>query len=248
MAKELESSEDKAPLKRQSSKGADEREADGGRSESSRSDLRQQAGNQSLQRLLAQRANEGGGFAVDEDTEERIESARGKGQSLDPEAAKELGNALGADFDSVRVHTSQESDQLNRRLNARAFTTGSDIFFRQGEYSPNTSGGKELLAHELTHVVQQGQGEIESSGEGMTVNEPGDAFEQEADAVAKEVARADSADPAAANTAQRQVEEEEEMLQAQPMEEEEELQMQEMEEEEEELQLKRSDEQRQAKA
>jgi hypothetical protein len=64
--------------------------------------------------------------------------------------------AMGTDFSSVRVHTGSESDSLNKSLSARAFTTGSDIFFRSGEYNPATTQGQQLLAHELTHVVQQG--------------------------------------------------------------------------------------------
>lgn len=63
--------------------------------------------------------------------------------------------ALGADFGGVRVHTDERADALNRSLRARAFTTGADIFFRRGAYDPASPGGREVLAHELTHVVQQ---------------------------------------------------------------------------------------------
>jgi hypothetical protein len=63
---------------------------------------------------------------------------------------------FGADFSQVRVHTDTQANTLNRTLSARAFTTGRDIFFRQGEYRPGSSTGQELIAHELTHVVQQG--------------------------------------------------------------------------------------------
>jgi hypothetical protein len=62
---------------------------------------------------------------------------------------------FGADFSGVRVHTDGEADQISQDLSARAFTTGSDIYFGQGEYRPSSTGGQELLAHELTHVVQQ---------------------------------------------------------------------------------------------
>ena len=55
----------------------------------------------------------------------------------------------------MRVHTGPRADSLNHTLQAKAFTTGQDIFFRQGAYNPASSGGQELLAHELTHVVQQ---------------------------------------------------------------------------------------------
>ncbi|MTJ08135.1 DUF4157 domain-containing protein, partial [Anabaena sp. UHCC 0204] len=59
------------------------------------------------------------------------------------------------DFSSVRVHTDSKSDQLNQSLNAKAFATGQDVFFRQGAYNPTSRDGQHLLAHELTHVVQQ---------------------------------------------------------------------------------------------
>ena len=63
--------------------------------------------------------------------------------------------AIGADFGRVRVHSDAQSDRLSRSIQARAFTTGQDIFMRQGEYRPQERSGQELLAHELTHVVQQ---------------------------------------------------------------------------------------------
>jgi hypothetical protein len=68
---------------------------------------------------------------------------------------RSMGKAMGADFSGVKVHTDSQSDQLNKSIQARAFTTGQDVFFRQGEYNPGSRGGQELLAHELTHVVQQ---------------------------------------------------------------------------------------------
>ena len=64
-------------------------------------------------------------------------------------------NGFGADFGRVRIHTDARADTLNHSLNARAFTTGHDIFFRSGEYSPDSTPGQTLLAHELTHVLQQ---------------------------------------------------------------------------------------------
>ncbi|MBV6625813.1 MAG: DUF4157 domain-containing protein [Rivularia sp. (in: Bacteria)] len=85
-----------------------------------------------------------------------INSARGSGQALDSGLQARMGQAMGADFSSVRVHTDARSDQLNQSLQAKAFTTGQDVFFRQGEYQPGSRGGQELIAHELTHVVQQG--------------------------------------------------------------------------------------------
>jgi hypothetical protein len=87
--------------------------------------------------------------------------------------------ALGTSFGEVRVHTDTEADVLNRSVSAVAFTTGSDIFFSQGSFEPTSAEGRQLLAHELTHVVQQ-RG-VSGSGP-LTVGPAGDSHEQEADA------------------------------------------------------------------
>ena len=89
------------------------------------------------------------------DVEAEIDRARGSGQVLDPDLQQQMGRAIGADFSGVRVHTDGQSDKLNRSLQAKAFTTGQDVFFRQGAYQPEQRSGQELIAHELTHVVQQ---------------------------------------------------------------------------------------------
>ncbi len=96
------------------------------------------------------------GGSLDQATEAAIARAGSGGRPLDAGLQREMGAAIGADFSSVRVHTGPESDALNQTLQARAFTTGSDVFVRSGDYKPETRGGQELLAHELTHVVQQG--------------------------------------------------------------------------------------------
>jgi hypothetical protein len=96
------------------------------------------------------------GGALDAGTESAIHGARGGGSPLPDHVRSPMEASFGADFGGVRVHTGGQSDTLNRQLQARAFTTGSDIFFRSGEYNPGTGAGQRLLAHELTHVVQQG--------------------------------------------------------------------------------------------
>ena len=75
---------------------------------------------------------------------------------------------MGADFSGVRVHTDTQSDQLNRSIQAKAFTTGQDVFFRSGEYNPGSKGGQELIAHELTHVVQQNGSTVQKKGINQT--------------------------------------------------------------------------------
>lgn len=197
--------------------------------------LQNQLGNRAVQRLIAQRSGEGA-FDLDEETAGQINSARGGGQALDSNIQTQMGETMGQDFSGVRVHTSAEADGLNQQLNAKAFTTGQDIFFKEGAYQPQSSSGQELIAHELTHVVQQGSGAVKG-GSGMTVNAPGDAFEQEADAVAKAVTSGSSA-TAEGGVQRQEMPEEEEPVQLQEMpEEEEEVQMQEMPEEEEDVAL-----------
>lgn len=96
------------------------------------------------------------GGDVDADVASTIQSAKGGGQPLHDGVRSSMEQGFGADFSGVRVHTGGEADALNRSLNARAFTTGSDIFFGKGQYNPGSTGGQELIAHELTHTVQQG--------------------------------------------------------------------------------------------
>ncbi|MEH2403436.1 eCIS core domain-containing protein [Nostoc sp.] len=102
-----------------------------------------------------------GGMAAAPDIEASINQARGGGQAMAENIRHPMEQAFGADFSGVKVHTDGQSDQLNRSIQARAFTTGQDVFFRQGEYNPGSRGGQELLAHELTHVVQQNGGAVQ---------------------------------------------------------------------------------------
>jgi len=112
---------------------------------------------------LVQRSENLGGDEASTDLESAIQSARGSGQSLDANLQESMGQAMGADFSGVKVHTDSQSDQLNKSIQAKAFTTGQDLFFRQGAYEPSSRGGQELIAHELTHVVQQNGGAVQRS-------------------------------------------------------------------------------------
>lgn len=87
-----------------------------------------------------------------------IANAAGGGEALPTGLQRRFGQKLGTDLSSVRVHTDSQADSLSHALNARAFTTGRDVFFRRGQYSPQSSEGQALLAHELTHVAQQSGG------------------------------------------------------------------------------------------
>ena len=170
--------------------------------------LQQQIGNQQVMRMLAQR-EEGleeeeilqaipevgmDGGPVSEDVAGRIQSKRGQGSSLSEGIRDHMESAFGTSFEDVRVHTDSESAALNRSISAKAFTTGSDIFMGDGA---STSDNK-LMAHELTHVVQQRS--MDTSGP-MRVNPAGDSYEREADAAAESVT-------SSSNTAQREPDEE----------------------------------------
>jgi hypothetical protein len=80
----------------------------------------------------------------------------GSGQSLPGSLRSRFEGAFGVDLSGVRVHTGPHADRMNRGLGSTAFTHGSDVFFGGGRYAPDTRAGQHLLAHELTHVVQQG--------------------------------------------------------------------------------------------
>ena len=168
--------------------------------------MQQTFGNAAVQRFLAQRSGEAVP-EVDAEMENSINSKKGAGQALDENVAATAEAAMGHDFSDVNIHTDAESDQLNQQLDAKAFTTGSDIFFLSDNYDPESSDGQHLIYHELAHVVQQSGG-TPSQGR-MTVTEANDAHEVEADSVADSVmAMADREETEAAKL-QRAVEEEE---------------------------------------
>jgi hypothetical protein len=95
------------------------------------------------------------GIAVAPHVEAGINAARGGGQPLPNGVRAQMEGALGADFSGVRVHSDSRANALNQAVQARAFTTGHDVFFGRGEYQPGSSEGRRVLAHELVHVVQQ---------------------------------------------------------------------------------------------
>jgi hypothetical protein len=90
--------------------------------------------------------------------EARIDSQKGGGFPLPDEVREDMEHKMNASFRHVRIHNDNVADQLCQDLNALAFTIGNDVFFRSGQYQPNSASGIELLAHELTHVMQQRKG------------------------------------------------------------------------------------------
>jgi len=139
-------------------------------------------------RAFSALAREGAGILPDgrahPDVEATIAQTRGQGSTLDTGARDRFAPGLGDSLSDVRVHTDDKADALSKSVSARAFTTGNDVYFARGEYSPGTEQGAQLLAHELSHVVQQ-RG-APTSGP-MVVSQPGDALEADADSAAHEL-------------------------------------------------------------
>jgi hypothetical protein len=126
----------------------------------------------------------------EQDLGARLRAGAGGGSPLAGEVQRRLEAGLGTDLSGVRVHTDGEADRLAQSVSATAFTSGADIYFRQGAYNPGSSDGLTTLAHEATHVVQQAAGPVAGTptGQGVSVSDPGDTFEQAADASAAQIA------------------------------------------------------------
>lgn len=99
-----------------------------------------------------------GSVPVSDQIFNQIGSTKGNGKSLDGQTQSFMAGRFGGDFGNVKIHTDQTAVSLNRQLNAQAFTVGNDIYFNEGKYNPSGDAGRKLLAHELTHTIQQGGG------------------------------------------------------------------------------------------
>ncbi|MEW6233201.1 MAG: DUF4157 domain-containing protein [Chloroflexota bacterium] len=168
--------------------------------------LQQRYGNSYVQRLV-ERVHKGRPAPVLQSQEEEPEeeaqgseevaqaiASAGSGQPLEPQARARMEEAFGHDFSGVQVHTDATADHLAEQLGARAFTTGRDIFFRQGEYRSHSPEGEHLLAHELTHVVQQAEGRV--PGAPGEIQSADGQFEREADRAASDMSQRDEAEQA----------------------------------------------------
>ncbi|WP_022799752.1 eCIS core domain-containing protein [Deinococcus ficus] len=114
---------------------------------------------------------------------QRIQERRGTGNPLPEAVRRHLEQGLNHDLSRVRIHDDAEADKLAKGVNAVAFTTGTDIYFRSGKFNPNTQSGLELLAHEVTHTVQQAQGKV---GKGV---DPDAGLESEARSMGAKLAQ-----------------------------------------------------------
>ncbi|OFE15413.1 hypothetical protein BA895_06810 [Humibacillus sp. DSM 29435] len=115
--------------------------------------------------------------------------ANSSGSPLAEPVREDMESRLGADFSDVRVHTGDEAHQSARAVSAHAFTVGSNIVFQRGSYDTDSQAGKTMLAHELTHVIQQRSGPVDGTPMegGIKVSDPSDRFEREASANAEHV-------------------------------------------------------------
>ncbi len=132
----------------------------------------------------------------------------GGGSPLAPEVRTDMESRFGGqDFSDVRVHTDGAAHESAKSVNAQAYTVGSNIVFQRDNYDPSSAGGQHMLAHELTHVVQQRSGPVDGTdtGGGVKVSDPSDRFEREAVANADRLMSTPAA-PAPAAPVQRATE------------------------------------------
>ncbi len=138
----------------------------------------------------------------------------GGGAPLDKDTRADMESRLGHDFGDVRVHTDSGAHESAKAVNAHAYTVGPNIVFQRDKYAPSSTDGRTMLAHELTHVVQQRSGPVDGTpaGGSIQVSDPSDRFEREAVSNAERAVSAP--EPVAASPSgpavQRQAEDEEE--------------------------------------
>ena len=144
------------------------------------------------------RAPEAAGERVTPAQRETIESQRGQGQPLEPETRQRFEQAYGQPLDEVRVHTGPAAHAAAESLNAIAFASGTDLFFTQNTFAPDSAQGLSLLGHELAHVIQQQYG---VAGDADALRPPDDRYERQADQLAARALETPVARPAPAGVA-----------------------------------------------
>lgn len=145
-----------------------------------RTDVLGPAGMLGLQRAVG---NAGVGTLVEEDRSPVHGVVNsGGGAPLDTDTRADMESRFGHDFGDVRVHTDGAAQDSARSVNAHAYTVGSNIVFQRDMYDPSSDTGKHMIAHELTHVVQQRSGPVDGTdaGGGVKVSDPSDRYEREA--------------------------------------------------------------------
>lgn len=112
---------------------------------------------------------------------------RSPGQPLDQATRAFMEPRFGHDFSQVRVHTDVKAAESARAVNALAYTVGRSLVFSEGQYAPQTAGGRRLMAHELTHSLQQTRGGNEQIQGKLRIGSASDSSEQEADRIADSI-------------------------------------------------------------
>ena len=97
------------------------------------------------------------------DFDRTLEASKSSGNDLQGDIKAEMEAKIGADFSNIKVHTGPVADQLSKDIGALAFAVGNHVYFKEGQFKPDSKEGKHLLAHELTHTVQQGAALRENS-------------------------------------------------------------------------------------
>jgi hypothetical protein len=145
--------------------------------------LQRAAGNAAVASML--------GDDVDGSLVHSVVGPSGGGEPLEPTLKQAMESSLGADLSDVRVHTDARASQSAQALQADAYTAGNHVVFQRQRYQPDTDAGLHMLAHELTHVVQQRTGPVDGTPApgGISLSDPGDPFEQAAERSAARIVR-----------------------------------------------------------
>jgi hypothetical protein len=147
-------------------------------------------GNRAVQRFLqVQRSPTYAEEVTDDTIAQQISSKSGTGEKLDDPVRDQLERELGTNLSHMQVHTDAEADHMARSVKAAAFTSGRDTYFQAGSFDPRSAEGLKLLAHEAAHVMQQSKGPVDGKpiDAGITLSDPSDTFEQEAERIADEM-------------------------------------------------------------
>ena len=107
----------------------------------------------------------GTSMPISSEMESQLQAMQGGGHAMPEGLRAQMEGSFGHDFSNVRLHTDSAAADMSRSINAKAFTHGNDIYFNQGQFQPNTAAGQHLIAHELTHTVQQGGKVAREEGE-----------------------------------------------------------------------------------
>jgi hypothetical protein len=153
--------------------------------------LQRTIGNKAVQRLVRLQQADSEMMQDDMNLSTHLDNGMNSpGHPLDDAAREFMEQSFGVDFSGVRLHTDAAAGRSADAFNAKAYTVGPDIVFGDGQYSPDSSEGQRLIAHELTHVVQQQSGPVAgtlAADGSLSISDPEDSFEQAADAQAERV-------------------------------------------------------------